>query len=115
MDPQRALLEQLYIDFNDRDIDAVTAVLHPDVDWENDWKGGRVHGRDGVKEYWRDQWAEIDPHATPLSFSPSADGRMAVEVRQVTHDKAGKVLSDRVVTHIYSFVDGLIRSRQLQS
>ena len=40
MDQNRDLLEQLYIDFNDRNIDAVLAAMHPDVDWPNDWEGG---------------------------------------------------------------------------
>jgi ketosteroid isomerase-like protein len=44
-----ALLERTYAAFNARDIDAVLAVMHPDVDWPNGMDGGRVHrGPDGA-------------------------------------------------------------------
>ncbi|GAB3798635.1 hypothetical protein GCM10028819_20160 [Spirosoma humi] len=51
MDDQTTL-NQLYQDFNDRDINAVLAFLHTDVTWPNGWEGGYVHGRDDVQAYW---------------------------------------------------------------
>ena len=38
------LIRDLYASFNARDIDAVIALMAPDVDWPNAWEGGRVHG-----------------------------------------------------------------------
>jgi hypothetical protein len=46
-----ALLRDLYDAFNRRDVDAVIAALHPDVDWPNAFEGGRVHGRVDVRTY----------------------------------------------------------------
>ena len=44
-------LRDLYAAFNARDVDAVLAHVHPDVDWPNAFEGGRVHGREAVREY----------------------------------------------------------------
>ena len=39
--------------------------MTPDVDWANGWEGGRVVGRDAVRDYWQRQWAAIDSTAEP--------------------------------------------------
>jgi hypothetical protein len=114
MDGTRDLLESFYIDFNDRDVEAMLEAMHADVDWPNDWEGGRLQGRDAVRDYWRRQWAVIDPHLTPLVFSPGLDGGWAVEAQLIVQDRAGQVLDDRVVVHVYAFEDGLIRSMWIE-
>jgi len=37
-----ALLRDVYAAFNARDVNAVLAALHPDLDWPNAFEGGRV-------------------------------------------------------------------------
>jgi ketosteroid isomerase-like protein len=103
-----ALLRRTYDAFNARDVDAVIATLHPDVDWPNAWEGGRVLGHDAVREYWSRQFAAIDPHVEPRRIAPTEDGRIAVEVHQVVRSRAGELLSDHTVTHVYAFRDGLV-------
>jgi ketosteroid isomerase-like protein len=44
MTTNQTLLQSAYNAFNNRDIDAILAVMHPDVDWPNGMDGGRVHG-----------------------------------------------------------------------
>ena len=58
---RETLLRMLYAAFNARDIETVLAQLASDVDWPNAWEGGRVHGREEVRDYWTRQWAAIDP------------------------------------------------------
>jgi hypothetical protein len=79
-----------------------------EVDWPNAWKGGRLVGREAVREYWTAQWAEIDPHVEPLSVAKRPDGNLAVAVRQVVRSLDGEVLSDGEVVHVYRLDDGLI-------
>lgn len=110
-----ALLAAVYAAFNARDVDRVLAALHPDVDWPNGFEGGRVHGRAGVREYWRRQWELIDPSVEPRGFSTEADGRVAVDVHQVVRDRAGVLLKDEMVQHVYRIDDGLVRSMELRS
>ena len=103
------LLRYLYERFNGRDIEAVLALLRPDVLWANGMDGGHVAGRDGVRAYWTRQWAMIDPHIEPIGFSPGADGEVVVEVHQTVYDLNGDPLSSKMVGHVFQVEDGLIR------
>ncbi len=102
------LFRDIYDGFNRRDVDAVLAALHPDVDWPNAWEGGRVRGHAEVREYWRRQFAEIDPSVEPVRFDATGDGRIAVTVHQVVRALDGSLLADREVTHVYTLRDGLV-------
>jgi hypothetical protein len=103
------LLGRLYERFNARDMAAVLATMHHDVLWANGMEGGHVRGHDGVRDYWTRQWAMIDPHVAPASFSTRADGGTEVEVRQIVRDLNGRILSDKMVRHVFRLEAGLIR------
>jgi hypothetical protein len=103
------LLKHLYERFNARDMDAVVAMLHFDVLWANGMEGGHVSGHRGVRDYWTRQWAMIDPHVEPVSFSTPADGGVAVEVQQTVRNLSGNILSERIVQHVFRMEHGLIR------
>jgi len=103
------LLNMLYQRFNARDMEAVLATMHGDVLWANGMEGGHVSGHEGVRGYWTRQWAMIDPHVEPVSFSTPADGSTEVEVHQIVRDLNGRILSDKMVRHIFRMDDGLIR------
>ena len=108
------LLTVTYAAFNARDIDAVLAVMHSDVDWPNGMEGGRVYGHAGVRDYWTRQWSLIDPRVEPVRFTTEEDGRIAVDVHQVVRDLGGTVLGDRMVQHLYLIEDGLIRNMEIR-
>jgi ketosteroid isomerase-like protein len=108
------LLRSCYAAFNARDLERAVAAMHPDVTWPNGWEGGWVHGRDGVRAYWRRQWAAIDPQVEPVAFSRSADGRITVGVHQVVRDRTGKLLADQIVQHVYEFEDGYVRRMEIR-
>ena len=110
----RDLLAKAYAAFNARDIDAVLAVMHPDVDWPNAWEGGRVHGQEGVREYWQRQWAATDPHVDPVGLSTDEAGHIVVTVHQMVRDLEGNVSSDGMVAHVYLVQDGLVRSMEVR-
>jgi ketosteroid isomerase-like protein len=105
---QLEFFQGLYEAFNRRDTEGVVALMADHVDWPNAWKGGRLTGRQAVRDYWNAQWAEIDPHVEPLAVTERSDGRVAVTVRQVVHSKDGQLLSDGQVLHLYELEDGLI-------
>jgi ketosteroid isomerase-like protein len=102
------ILEKLYALFNARDIDGVLAWLHPEVVWANGMEGGYVHGHEGVRSYWKRQWAMIDPHVEPKNFSAEQAGRIEVEVHQTVRDLEGTVLADRTVRHLFQISSGLV-------
>ena len=89
------LLHTVYAAFNRRDIETVLAEMHADVDWPNGMEGGRVLGKAAVRDYWKRQFEVLDPRVEPQAFATEADGRIAVDVHQVDHDKAGTLLVDQ--------------------
>ena len=103
------VLSSAYRAFNARDIDAATALMHPEVDWPNAWEGGRVIGRAAVRDYWTRQFAAISSKVEPEAFTNEADGSITVDVHQVVHDAAtGDLLADTRVRHRYRLEGGLI-------
>jgi ketosteroid isomerase-like protein len=111
---QLAMFQRLYDAFNRRDADGVLAMMSEDVDWPNAWKGGRLVGREAVRDYWIAQWAEIDPHVEPRSVTERIDGSLAVTVRQVVHTHDAELLSDGDVVHVYRLRNGLISSMEVE-
>ncbi len=108
MTSKEDLITAVYRSFNARDIDAVLARMHPDVDWPNGMEGGRVHGHESVRAYWQRQWTVVDPHVDPMRIEDDESGRTVVEVHQIIRDMGGKILLDRMVKHVYSIQEGLI-------
>src|SRR5579863_2977525 len=108
------LLKKAYAAFNARDIDGALATMKPDVVWPNGMEGGTVHGHEGVRAYWTRQWGMLDPHVEPKTFEADASGKIVVGVHQVVHDRAGKLLLDRMVEHVYTLEDDLIRSMDIR-
>jgi hypothetical protein len=113
MPSERELLTSAYAAFNARDIDAVLATMHPDVEWPNGMEGGYAHGHHEVRAYWTRQWRAVDPHVEPRGFAAAADGRIVVDVHQVVRDPTGNVVADQMVQHIYCIEHGLIRSMEI--
>jgi ketosteroid isomerase-like protein len=101
------LIRDLYASFNARDIEAVIALMAPDVDWPNAWEGGRLHGTEAVRDYWTRQFAAIDGRVEPTRIDVDGD-TVTVTVQQTVHSKEGALLDDREVTHTYAFRDGRI-------
>lgn len=101
-------LRALYAAFNARDIEAVLEAMADDVDWPNAWEGGRVHGRQAVREYWVRQWAAIDPHVEPTAVVAGPDRRITVHVHQTIRDLHGELVSESDVRHVYTLRGGLI-------
>ncbi|GEO88147.1 ketosteroid isomerase [Aeromicrobium flavum] len=104
----------LYESFNDRDLDAVLAAMAPDVDWPNGWEGGRLVGRDAVREYWERQWREIRPNTLVRGLVDRPDGTVEARVRLVVRDPAGTVLERSEVTHVYAFDGPQVRRMTIE-
>ena len=103
------LLERLYRQFNAREVEDLLTALDKDVVWANGLEGGHVHGREAVRDYWTRQWEMIDPTVEPTRFSRGTEGRVVVEVHQTVRDLRGRLLADRLVSHVFQIVDGLVK------
>ena len=114
MPSDQGLLLKVYRAFNTRDIDTVLASMSAEVDWPNGWEGGRIYGREGVRDYWTRQWAAIDPHVEPVGFDTDEMGRTVVKVHQVVRDPEGNVISEGMVEHVYLIEGGLIKTMDIR-
>ena len=111
---REGLLRSLYEPFNARDVDTCVAAMTPDVHWANGWEGGRVVGRDAVRDYWQRQWATIDSTAEPTAVTERPDGTVEVAVHLVAHDKDGNVLRDEHGRHVYDFCGELVQRMTIE-
>jgi hypothetical protein len=111
---QHELIRRCYAAFNARDIDAALADVRPDVDWPNAIDGGRLHGHDEVRAYWRRQFETLAPHVEPQVLSDDEQGRTVVDVHQVVRDLDGNVLVDQHVLHVYTLSEGLISRMEIR-
>jgi hypothetical protein len=101
-------LAALYAAFNARRIDTILEQMSGEVDWPNAWEGGRLQGKQAVRDYWTRQWAEIDPTVEPRAFTTLPDGRVAVDVRQTVRSLDGARLGEGDVRHVYAFDGDLV-------
>ncbi len=109
----QSLIQNAYEAFNVRNIDAVLSLMHVDVRWPNGWEGGYIEGHNLVRDYWKRQWQELDPHVEPISLKEKEDGRIDVEVHQLIKNLNGELLFDGIVHHIYTIETNLIKSMEI--
>ena len=71
-------LREAYTAFNRRDADAVLSLMTQNVVWPRAFKGGFVEGPAAIREYWSEQWKEIDGKVEPVDFEVDESGRIRV-------------------------------------
>lgn len=107
------LLQRAYAAFNARDVDAAAALMADDVSWPNVSEGGFVHGREAVREHWREQFEAVEPWIELLALDPGPDGQVRASVRQVVRSNQGESISDDRLDHVHTIRDGLIQRMEV--
>lgn len=110
----KALIFQIYAAFNKRDVDGTLAFMSEGVSWPKASEGGRVAGKQAIREYWTRQWAEFDPLVNVLEVIDRENGMTEVRVHQLVKDLAGNMLSDTEVWHVYTFTNGLVDRMEIK-
>jgi hypothetical protein len=108
MSSNQQLLQNLYDAFNKREIETIISVMHPDVKWANGLEGGFVYGRDAVREYWTNQFKNIQVQLETLKFEMDEKNRNVVTVHQIVKDLQGNLLADMTVKQIFTIENDLI-------
>jgi ketosteroid isomerase-like protein len=108
MNVNQQFLQNLYDAFNKREIETIIALMRPDVKWANGLEGGFVHGRDAVREYWTNQFKDIQAELETLKFETDEKNRNVVTVHQIIKDLQGNVLADATIHQIFTIEDRLI-------
>ena len=112
---EHPLITKLYDAFNAHNMDAVLALMHPEVVWPNGTDGEYIEGHDALREHWERQWKLIDAHMEPQEVTTDETGRLVVKVHQIVHDLSGHPLWDDHVQHVYQIEDDLIRSMEIKN
>jgi limonene-1,2-epoxide hydrolase len=102
MSSDRQFLQNLYDAFNNRELETIVSVMHPDVKWANGVEGGFVYGRDAVREYWTNQYQVIQVQLETLKFEMDDKNRNVVTVHQIVKDLQGNLLADMTVKQIFT-------------
>ncbi|MDP1630006.1 MAG: nuclear transport factor 2 family protein [Caulobacter sp.] len=105
-----AVVTRLWEALNGQDLEAASALLHPDVDWQDIMNGGRQRGRDTVLAYWREVFDVLRPDSTVMEFLPQDDGRLSARTLHHVRDPDGRLRVEEVITHLFGFKDGMIVS-----
>jgi len=111
----QALIKKAYTGFNNRDIDTVLHIMHPDIHWPKAFEGGYVIGHEAVRDYWTRQWSEINPKVEPVAITERPDGKVEVEVDQLVKDMQGSILFNGKVKHVYVIKDNLLYSMDIEN
>jgi hypothetical protein len=102
------VIAQAYSAFNKRDVDGTLALMSENVSWPKASEGGRVVGKQDIREYWTRQWADFDPHVDVLEVIDRENGKIEVKVHQLVKNLKGDVLSDTELWHVYTIQNNLI-------
>ncbi len=108
MRDNQEFLQNLYDAFNNREIETIISFMRPDVKWANGVEGGFVYGCDAVREYWIDQFKDIQVELETLKFETDENNRNVVTAHQVIKDLQGNLLADATIQQIFTIEDGLI-------
>lgn len=106
MNSNQQFLQNLYAAFNNRELETIISVMHPDVKWANGVEGGFVYGRDAVREYWTNQYQVIQVQLETLKFETDENNRNVVTVHQIVRDLQGNLLVDTTVEQIFTIENG---------
>jgi ketosteroid isomerase-like protein len=104
----KELISQAYRAFNNRDVDGALALMTEDVSWPKASEGGRVVGKQAIREYWTRQWVDFDPHVEVLDMRDQDGGKVEVHVHLLVKNRRGELLSDTQLRHVYTTRDELI-------
>jgi len=88
--------------------------MSPAVDWPNGMEGGRLHGHEEVRAFWKRQWAIMDRHVDPLRLAEDESGNTVVEVHLLVRGLSGEIIADEMVLHVFTIRDGLIAHMRIR-
>ena len=88
--------------------------MSENVSWPKASEGGRVVGKQEIRDYWARQWAEFDPRVDVLEVVDREAGKTDVKLHQVVKNLRSDVLSDTELWHVYTIANGLIERMDIK-
>jgi ketosteroid isomerase-like protein len=109
MGPCEDLVRRAYRAFNDRDIEAAVALMHPEVSWPDATTGEIIRGSHALRWHWRTVFGHMHPILELDDLRERSDGLLEAVVRHILRDPDGTVLQDDRLVHLFTIEDGLIK------
>ncbi len=109
------LVRRAYDAFNNRAIEAAIDLMDPEVDWPNVPQGGFVHGRAQVREHWRQQFGQADPHIEISDIREKTDNRVEARIRQIVRRLDGTEVSDDRQVHVFTIANDRIKRMDVKA
>jgi hypothetical protein len=88
--------------------------MSENVSWPKASEGGRVAGKQAIRDYWTRQWAEFDPRLDVLEVVERRADKTDVKVHQLVKNLQGEILSDTELWHVYTIAKGLIERMDIK-
>lgn len=96
-----------------RDLDGVTALMHPDARFRDYLDDGELVGLAAVRAFYQRLFETLAPNIDVLTMTELPDGRLRADLQVAVLDRSGRLWSDSKVTATYTLRDGLIQSVEL--
>lgn len=97
-----------------RDLEAILAITHPRVRFQNYLDGGEIQGLAAARDFYR-RLLDFAPQLDLIATETLPDGRVRAEFQSSVHSPSGHLWSDTRQEAIYTLRDGLIQSMELLS
>lgn len=95
--------------FNEGDLDAVLALLHPMAEWPDLMADKLIWGHAAIRDYWERQLLVVAPHLTPTQFVTAGEDLVMLSTQRVQDRATGEeMIPTMEIAQRYSFKDGLI-------
>jgi hypothetical protein len=108
------VIARLHDALDRRDLDAVTALIHPQARFRDYLDGGELIGRDAVRGFYQRLFDMLAPGLDLIGLKTLPDGRVRADIQSSVRAPSGHLWSDTRVVAIYTVLDGLISSVELQ-
>jgi NAD(P)-dependent dehydrogenase (short-subunit alcohol dehydrogenase family) len=112
--PGEDIVRRAYAAFNERQTDAGVALMDAEVDWPNVPEGGFIHGRDGVRRHWAEQFQTVDPHIEVNEINEAGNGQIEAHVRQRIRGPDGHDLPYEQAIHLFTIANDHITRMEIR-
>lgn len=115
MDAASDLVHRFLSALDQHDLDAVSALIHPEGRFADYLNRGEAVGRLEIRDFHARLFETLDVEIDKISIKAMTESRVYAVLQVSVHDKAGHLWSDTRVHVIYELADGLIKGQTIDT
>jgi hypothetical protein len=110
------VLEAAFTEFNTRNADGLSRLIHPDATWPNTLETGEnLVGHEAVMRHFARVFATIRPNIELIAVIKETADALTVDAQYAVETEHGQVWSDTRARLTYHFRDGLLSGMTILS